>query len=346
MKLGKILLVDDEPANLALLKGILEEDFELFFAKEGIRAIELAQEHAPDIALLDIMMPGMNGYEVCTALKKDCRPLDIAVIFVTAMSDISDEAEGFMVGAVDYIAKPVSPALVMARVQTQLKLPRMNISLRKSVHQQVDQHQRLLETAIEMLGEAGHYNDTDTGVHIWRMAAYAKALATAAGWSEEDSRLLELAAPLHDTGKIGIPDSVLKKPGKLDREEWEIMKRHAEIGAQILRKSDSPLFYLASEIAQCHHEKWDGSGYPGGLSGTDIPESARIVAIADVFDALTMKRPYKEPWSIEEAFSAIREGAGRHFDPELVRLFLTMEDGIIEIRDQWNREEEFRVISY
>jgi putative two-component system response regulator len=186
-----------------------------------------------------------------------------------------------------------------------------------------------------MLGEAGHYNDNDTGVHIWRMAAYSKALATALGWTILNAELIELAAPMHDTGKIGIPDAVLQKPGKLDTGEWEIMRRHSQIGYDILSKSVAPVFKLAAEIALNHHEKWDGSGYPNGLAGTAIPESARIVALTDVFDALAMRRPYKEPWPLEAIFATIREGSGRHFDPRVVSCFFDIQAEILEITDAW-----------
>ncbi|MDH3605196.1 MAG: HD domain-containing protein, partial [Candidatus Tectomicrobia bacterium] len=193
--------------------------------------------------------------------------------------------------------------------------------------------------AIHMLGEAGHYNDTDTGVHIWRMAAYAAALARSAGWHVDKAAMLELAAPMHDTGKIGIPDAILKKPAKLDADEWVIMKTHAELGHNILSKMDSPLFQMAAEVALHHHEQWDGSGYPQGPAGTAIPESARIVAIADVFDALTMKRPYKEAWTMQAAFEEIQKKAGSHFDPDLVDAFFRIEAEIQTIKEVWDQKE-------
>ena len=292
-----ILIVDDEPANLGVLKNVLCDEYRLLFAKDGPKAIELATERQPDLILLDVMMPGMDGYEVCGRLKANAKTWRIPVIFVTAMSDIEDEARGFMVGAVDYIAKPVSAPIVNARVGTQVTLSRLKLNLDSQIGGYARQHDRLLKTAIQMLGEAGHYNDTDTGVHIWRMAAYAKAIAKAAGWGEDDANLMELAAPMHDTGKIAIPDAILKKPAKLNDDEWTVMKTHSESGADILSQSDTPLFMLAAEIARYHHERWDGAGYPSGLMGDDIPESARIVAIADVFDALTMRRPYKVSWT-------------------------------------------------
>lgn len=323
----KILIVDDEPNNLQILRQILNADYSLIFAKNGKEALDAVAKHQPDLVLLDVMMPEMDGYEACQCIKNNPATQSIPVIFVTAMSDVDDESHGFDMGAVDYITKPVSAPIVLSRVRTHLSL----------VH--VNELQKSQRAAVYMLGEAGHYNDADTGVHIWRMAAYSCAIAKAAGWAEEVCELMELAAPMHDTGKIGIPDAILKKTEKLDADEWKIMKTHSVIGHNILSKGDTPLFKLAAEIALHHHEKWDGSGYPKGLAGKNIPESARIIAITDVFDALTMKRPYKEAWSIEDAIAEIEKGAGRHFDPHLVVLFRTVLPELIAIKNNWNSKD-------
>ena len=323
----KLLVVDDEPNNLRVIGQILRDRYALIFATNGEEAIELAAQDLPDLILLDIMMPGMNGYEVCEKLKANPSTREIPVIFVTAMSEVEDEARGFDAGAVDYIQKPVSAPILLRRVQTHLSLVRVN-ELEAS-HRQ----------AVFMLGEAGHYNDTDTGAHIWRMAAYARALAAAAGWPDDLVERLGLAAPLHDTGKIGTPDAILKAPRELTAEEWGIMRQHAEIGFGILSKSNSKLFVMAAEIAHHHHEKWDGSGYPDGLAGDAIPEAARIVALADVFDALTTKRPYKAPWSIEDTLAEIRKGAGSHFEPRLVDLFEKILPELLRIKDEWGEKE-------
>lgn len=320
----KILLVDDEPNNLQVLRQILKNHYQLIFAPNGEKALEAATMHLPDLVLLDIMMPGMNGYEVCANLKASPTTKNIPVIFVTAMSDMDDEIKGFDAGAVDYIQKPVSGPIVLRRVQTHISLVRA---------QEFEDSQK---AAIFMLGEAGHYNDTDTGVHIWRMADYSRALAEAVGWPEQMVERMELAAPMHDTGKIGTPDSILQAPRKLTADEWEIMKQHTVIGYDILRKSETPIFIMAAEIAHYHHEKWDGSGYPVGLSGDGIPESARIVALADVFDALTMKRPYKEPWSVDDSVVEIIRGAGGHFEPRLVELFENILPEIRRIKEKWD----------
>jgi putative two-component system response regulator len=278
------------------------------------------------------MMPEMDGYETCQHLKNNPATQSIPVIFVTAMSDVDDESHGFDVGAVDYITKPVSAPIVLSRVQTHLSL----------VH--IDELQKSQRAAVYMLGEAGHYNDTNTGVHIWRMAAYSCAIAKAAGWKEDACALLELAAPMHDTGKIGIPDAILKKTEALDSDEWKIMRDHPAIGYRILSKGDTPLFKLAAEIARYHHEKWDGSGYLEGLIGKNIPESARIIAIADVFDALTMKRPYKPAWSIEDAAAEIENGTGKHFDPRMVKIFEAVLPELITIKNNWNQNTKTSLI--
>ena len=321
-----ILIVDDEPQNLAAMRQILSGEHRLVFARNGVEAIAAAFKHKPSLILLDIRMPDMDGYEVCRALKADGRTESIPIIFVTGLSEVGDEAAGFAVGAVDYIVKPVSPAIVSARVRTHLSLVRVS---------RLEQSYR---EAIYMMGEAGHYNDNDTGVHIWRMAAYSDALAAACGWNENDRHLIDLAAPMHDTGKLGIPNAILRKPGKLDADEWKIMKTHSQIGHDILSKSDAPLFQMAAEIALHHHEKWDGSGYPNELTGTAIPESARIVALADVFDALTMIRPYKEAWPIERALETIKEESGTHFDPRIVGAFVSIFPEILAIKEKWNSQ--------
>ena len=319
----QLLVVDDEPANLQVLRHILQEDYRLLFAKDGAKALELAAREKPELILLDVMMPGMTGYQVCAQLKATPSTSAIPVIFVTALADVEDEAQGFAVGAVDYITKPVSPAIVKARVRTHLSLVRV---------------EELRETRLQIvqrLGLAAEYKDNETGLHVIRMSHYSRVLALAAGFSEAQAEELLNAAPMHDVGKIGIPDAVLRKPGKLDGEEWEVMKQHAQIGADIIGEHPSGLLRMAREIALNHHEKWDGSGYPRGIGGAEIPVEARIIAIADVFDALTSERPYKKAWPVEEAVQLLREQSGRHFDPELVELFLGQLPAILEIKERW-----------
>jgi putative two-component system response regulator len=325
---SSILIVDDEPLNLDAMRRVLSSDYRLIYARSGQDALAAIAKHQPALVLLDIEMPDMDGYTVCQAVKADAATEHIPIIFVTSRSNVDDETRGFAVGAVDFIVKPISPPIVLARVRTHLSLVKTS---------QLEQSYR---DAIGMLGDAGHYNDTDTGVHIWRMAAYASALAAASGWDKESCSALELAAPMHDTGKIGIPDAILRKPGKLDDSEWAVMRTHARIGHDILIRSHAPMFHLAAEVALCHHEKWNGSGYPQGLAGTAIPESARIVALADVFDALSMRRPYKDAWPLERVMATLHESSGSHFEPRLVDLFDSQLPRILEIKDSWDAREE------
>jgi len=322
-----ILAVDDEASNLQLLRQILQDHYRLRFAKDGPRALELAREERPDLILLDVMMPGMSGYEVCAALKADPLLAAVPVIFVTALNDSDDEVEGFEAGAVDYITKPVSPPVVRARVRTHLSLVRME-ELRAS---------RL--EIVQRLGLASEYKDNETGLHVIRMSHFARILGLAAGMTEAQADDLLHAAPMHDVGKIGIPDRVLQKPGPLDPDEWKIMQSHAQIGADIIGHHEHGVLALARNIALTHHEKWDGSGYPNGLAGEAIPLEGRICAIADVFDALTSVRPYKKAWTEAEALDLLVQQKGRHFDPALVDLFLTQMPAIRAIRTRWAEQE-------
>lgn len=322
-----ILVVDDEASNLAVMREILGNDYKLVYAKDGASALVAAAKHNPSLILLDIQLPDIDGYEVCNHLKKNPATEHIPIIFVTAMNSELNEEIGLEIGAVDYITKPFSPAIVKARVRLHLSLvnaTKLEESYREAIH---------------MLGAAGHYNDNDTDVHIWRMTAYAVRLADECGWGFEKSKLLELAAPMHDTGKIGIPDSILRKSDKLNAEEWVIMKTHSAMGFDILNRGNAAVFRMAAEIALCHHEKWDGSGYPQGLVGEKIPESARIVAIVDVFDALTMERAYKKAWSVEDSIAEIKKGSGTHFEPRLVEMFEKILPDILCIKKQWAFEE-------
>ncbi|WP_159877320.1 MULTISPECIES: two-component system response regulator [Aquitalea] len=318
-----LLLVDDEPNNLQVLRHILQEQYRLLFARDGDKALQLARSEMVDLILLDVMMPGMTGLEVCHQLKQDPATAAVPVIFVTALSDSRDEAEGFAAGGVDYITKPVSPPIVQARVRTHLSLVRV---------------EELVETRLQIiqrLGRAAEFKDNETGLHVIRMSHYSRELALAAGCSARFADDLLNAAPMHDIGKIGIPDTILQKPGKLDEAEWKIMRSHAEIGARIIGDDRSSLLRMAATIALSHHERWDGTGYPHGLQGEVIPLEARIVAIADVFDALTSKRPYKHAWTVDEAFALIESEAGKHFDPALARCFLGLRPQLEAIRQQW-----------
>lgn len=332
MSLQTILIVDDEPANLALMQTILADSYTLVFARNGAETLAAITKHQPALVLLDVGLPDINGYDLCRKIKRLDTAQGLQVIFVTSFADSAHEEAGFEAGGVDYISKPVLPHIVRARVSAHLSMVRATV---------LEQSYR---DAILMLGQAGHYNDTDTGAHIWRMAAYARLLAQACGWDADRCTQLELAAPMHDTGKIGIPQDILRKPGPLDAQEWVVMKTHTQIGCDILSMSAAPVFKLAAEVALHHHEKWDGSGYPGGLKGEKIPKSARIVAVADVFDALSMKRPYKEPWAAAKILDYIQTGAGAHFEPSLVHIFCDILPQFLDIQALWLKVENRQML--
>ncbi|MDN3649663.1 response regulator [Reinekea marina] len=319
----RILAVDDEPTNLRVLNKVLGDTYKLIFAKSGQEAIRLVEKDSPDLILLDVMMPDVTGYDVCKTLKANPKFKHIPIIFITALSDPDDEAEGLNIGAADYISKPISPAVVKARVKTHLSL----------VDAQVLRDTRL--QVIQRLGRASEYKDNETGMHVMRMSHYSKVIALNAGFSEQAADNLFHAAPMHDIGKIGIADAIMLKPGKLTEEEFETMKNHPQIGAEILGDSDSDLIELAKVVSMTHHEKYDGSGYPNKLKGEDIPIEGRIVAIADVFDALTSVRPYKDAWPVEQAISFIESQKGLHFDPVLVDVFVQNLDEVLVIKERW-----------
>ena len=324
-----LLVVDDEAANLQLLRQILQDDYALLFAKDCARALALAQQERPALILLDVMMPGMSGHDACRRLKAEPLTAAIPVIFVTALGDMRDELSGFEAGAVDYITKPLSPAIVRARVRTHLSLVR------------IDELRETRLQIVQRLGLAAEYKDNETGLHVIRMSHYARLLGVATGMDEAAADDLLHAAPMHDVGKIGIPDRILQKPGKLDADEWAIMQTHASIGADIIGEhAPGGMLALAREIALSHHEKWDGSGYPRGLARDNIPLAGRIVAVADVFDALTSVRPYKRAWALDDAVGYLQEQKGRHFDAELVDLFVQQLPAIDAVRQRWAEKEE------
>jgi len=328
-----ILLVDDIPANIMVLDEILSADYKLRAATSGEQALKIAQSPGPpDLILLDVLMPGIDGFEVCRRLKAHSLTRKIPVIFVTAMDEVKDEALGFELGAVDYIHKPVTPALVKARVRTHLALYDQNRELDRLVRERTRELNETRLQVIRRLGRAGEFRDNETGLHVLRVGHYCRLIAEAIGMDEEDVDLIYSAAPMHDIGKIGIRDNLLLKPGKLDPDEFEEIKRHAVIGAEILGEIATGLLGTARVIALTHHEKWNGSGYPYGLSGDDIPLVGRITAIADVFDALTSERPYKHAWPVEDAVAFIENQAGEQFDPVLVKTFLDILPKIVECR--------------
>ncbi|MCL1057444.1 two-component system response regulator [Shewanella gelidimarina] len=334
MDKATILVVDDTPGNIDILVGILSNDYKIKVAIDGPKALALAQKNAPDLILLDVMMPGMNGYEVCERLKTDPLTCHIPVIFVTALAETADETQGFALGAVDYITKPVSAPVVQARVKTHLALYDQKRLLEQEVKARTKELEETRFEIIRRLGRAAEYKDNETGLHVIRMSHYARLLAIQSGLPDKYCELIYNAAPMHDIGKIGTPDSILKKPEKLDEREWKEMQCHAEIGAEIIGEHKDPLLKMAKRIALSHHEKWDGSGYPNGIAGTDIPIEGRIVAIADVFDALTSIRPYKKAWTVADTMALIESESGKHFDPELVEHFKQILAEVTQIRDE------------
>ncbi|EGB14374.1 response regulator receiver modulated metal dependent phosphohydrolase [Pseudodesulfovibrio mercurii] len=328
-----VLVVDDIPTNLDLLVETLKDEYRVLAALNGREALEIVHSATPpDIVLLDVMLPHMDGYTVCREIKADLRSRNIPVIFVTARDQEEDQTRGFEAGGVDYIAKPISPAVVLARVRTHLALHNQNLALERQVTERSRDLYRTRMQIIRRLSVAAEYKDNETGLHIVRMSGCCRALALAAGLDEGAADLIHSAAPMHDVGKIGIPDHILTKPARLDPDEWEIMKTHTTIGAKIIGEHDNRLMVMARRIALTHHERWDGSGYPLGLAGEAIPLEGRIVALADVFDALTSRRPYKEAWPDDRACDYIREERGRHFDAHLADLFLDNLETMREIR--------------
>ena len=332
-----ILIVDDKPENLTVMNEILYQEYKVKATTNPEIALKIAtSSELPDIILLDIMMPGMDGYEVCRRLKANEITKDIPVIFVTAKTDDIDETKGFELGAVDYITKPVSPSVVKARVKTHLALHNQNKILEEKVEERTAELNRTRLEIIQRLVAASEYKDHETGMHIIRMSHYCQFIGLAYGLSKDEALIILNASPMHDIGKIGIPDSILLKPGKLDKNEWDIMTKHTIYGDEMLGEDPSELINQARLCALTHHEKWNGKGYPNGLHGENIPLIGRIAAIADVFDALTSQRPYKKAWSEEEAFKYIENGIGEQFDPKLASVFLKNRREIIKIKYRYS----------
>ncbi len=331
-----ILIVDDISDNIDVLSSVLRSQYKVKAALNGERALKISTgDSQPDMILLDIMMPEMDGYEVCRRLKENPATAKIPVIFVTAKNQEADEKRGLGLGAVDYITKPISPPLVLARVHTHLALYDQSRVLEQKVRERTLELQQTRQEIIRRLGRAAEFKDNETGLHVIRMSHYTRLIAEAVECGDEWSNLVYNAAPMHDIGKIGIPDKILLKPGKLDDEEWKLMYQHPEFGATIIGEHNSDLLKMSREIALAHHEKWDGSGYPYGLKGEEIVLAARIVAIADVFDALTTERPYKKAWEVDDAVKLINENAGSHFDPGMVPLFNKVLPEILAIKQQY-----------
>jgi response regulator RpfG family c-di-GMP phosphodiesterase len=321
------LLVDDNPTNLMLLQHRLAkiEGCRVVCRDSAEGALEWCQDNIPDIILTDYMMPGMDGLEFIRRLRRRHEMIDVPVVVVTT-SDVREiRQQALDLGAADFLTKPVDGPELMARTRNLLALRKSRLALQD----------RAAEELVMRLSKAAEYRDPETGAHIERMARYSALIARRLGWPEDEVERLELAAPMHDVGKVGIPDMILLKPDRLTETEFTIMKQHAAFGWEILKDSSSQLVRLAAEIARAHHEKFDGSGYPQGLAGQDIPLEGRIVAVADVFDALTSTRPYKAPWPVDKAVAFLTEQRNRHFDPACVDAFLSDLTEVLRIKAEF-----------
>ena len=342
----KILVVDDEPHNIVLLEGILRKfGHEVVGAENAVVALEVL-DRSFDLVLSDVMMPVMNGFEFVSKIRENEETQDIPVIMVTTLSQRDDRLKAVEVGANDFITKPIDLVELKIRTESMLKQKAQQDEIKLfqvDLHQMVEDRTMELREALAMLDEAhvetihhlcaaAEYKDEETASHLVRMADYSRILAENIGLDEKTIQFIHTSAPMHDIGKIGIPDSILLKPGKLTAEEWDVMKKHANIGGNILSMGSSDYIKMGGVIALSHHEKWDGSGYPNGFSGDEIPLPGRICAIADVFDALTSRRPYKDSFSIEKSLKIMEEGSGKHFDPQLIDIFFDNIDDILEIQ--------------
>jgi len=344
LKESRILVVDDNPSNVLLLEALLQqEDYQnVSSTTDPTKVKGLHDENEFDLILLDIQMPKMNGFEVMEKLKEKHGDDDyLPVLVLTAQTDMETRLRSLDLGARDFVTKPFQHAEVLQRIHNSLEIRHLykqqkeySHTLEEKVHDATSELRKSQLDIIRCLGRAGEYRDNETGEHVIRMSKSCQVLALAYGMSERQAELILYASPMHDVGKIGIPDNILLKPGKLTPEEWETMQTHAQLGADILADNESEMVQLARSIALSHHEKWDGSGYPNGLKGEAIPIEGRIAAICDVFDALTSWRPYKKAWTVEEAVALLERDAGSHFDPNLVPLFISILPQVLSIREE------------
>lgn len=340
----EVLIVDDSPINLAVFERLVQKLGDSratsFTAPEaGLRRCEAAE---PDLVVVDYMMPGMNGIEFIERLRTLPHCVEVPLVMVTADHDREVRQRALEAGATDFLTKPVDPQEFSVRIRNMLKLRAAQKRLAERADALAGEVARATATiaaneedTLLALARAAEYRDPETGAHVQRMAGYSRLIAAALGLSPDEQTLIHKAAPLHDLGKLGTPDHILLKPGRLTPEEFEVMKQHASIGWEILNQHTSPTLRIGAEIAWSHHEKWDGSGYPRGLAGDRIPIHGRIVAVADVFDALTSERPYKRAWSVEEARGYLESARGTHFDPACVDAFLGRWDDVLAIRDAY-----------
>lgn len=338
---SKILIVDDEPKNVFLLQEALKMAgySNLKSTTDSREVNDLYEEYKPDLVLLDLRMPHIDGFEVMENLQKIEKNSYIPALVLTAQADKDTRLRALKLGAKDFLTKPLDMIEVVSRIRNMLEIRLLHNSLESKVQERTKELNETRLEVIHSLGRAAEYRDNETGAHVIRMSRISFLLAQAIGLPAAEADLILNASPMHDVGKIGIPDQILLKPGKLNHEEWEIMKSHTTIGAEILSKGDNPLMKMARTITLQHHEKWDGSGYPEGLKGEDISIEGRIVALGDVFDALTSERPYKKAWSREDAVVEINDKSGAHFDPFLVKKFVEIFPEIIKIMDEFPDED-------
>ncbi|MFK5949742.1 MAG: response regulator [Methylococcales bacterium] len=341
---ANILIVDDELANVKLLERFLQrEGYQNIFATTDPREVKgLCDKTAFDVFLLDIRMPDINGFELMILLKERYPESYLPILVLTAQIDQETRIRALSEGAKDFLTKPFDRLEALTRIHNLIEvglmhkqLKQQNRNLEEKVKQRTKELYHTRQEVIRRLGLAAEFRDNETGNHIIRMSKYSYLLALASGLTQEHAELILNAAPMHDIGKIGIPDSVLLKPGKLDENEWKIMQSHVEVGAEILSGDNSELILTAKQIALHHHEKWDGCGYPNGLKGDDISIEGRICAIADVFDALLSTRPYKKPWTVDKALNLIESEAGKHFDPQLAILMREILPDLLQIKEQF-----------
>ena len=330
----KILIVDDNPKNIQLVASILQEkNYSLAFATSGEKALQSVENIQVDLILLDVMMPGLNGYETCKRLKENPKTSKIPIIFLTARTDKKSIVDGFLAGGVDYVAKPFNAKELLMRIKTHLQLKEYEDNLEEKVHELTKEIEATQREVVFTMGAIGESRSKETSNHVKRVAEYSHLLALLYGLPPQEAELLREASPMHDIGKVGIPDAILNKPGKLTPNEWEVMKTHAQLGYEMLKHSQRDILKTASIVAYEHHEKWDGSGYPRNLSGEDIHIYGRITALADVFDALGSKRIYKDAWSMEKILQYIKDESGKHFEPKLVNIFMENIDKFLSIRN-------------
>ncbi len=363
----KILVVDDDVQIRDNIAEVLsKEGYKVYVASTGKEALEKIENISPDIILTDYVMPELDGIALCKNIKANPDTLDIGVILITGLQDLDTKIKGLSAGADDFLTKPFLFPELIARIKSLAKIKKYRDFLKNYQHilerEVAKQTSRLQKANLQLkiafseikslsleviyrLSKAAEYRDEHTGQHILRVSNYCEAIGKKLGLTDEQLELLKYGSPLHDIGKLGIPDYILLKPKKLTPEEWEIMKLHTIIGAEILQGSKIKYLKAAEKIALFHHERWDGTGYPHGLKGKEIPLFARITAIADVFDALTTNRPYRKAIDIEIAFKMIKEEAGTHFDPELVKVFLDIKKEIVEIKEHLKDEEELPNLS-